>query len=69
MITVETMTLAIKAKRLLNSRGIYAEVTSVDPALTKKGCAYGIKTECETVSRSAELLDAKGIIHGEVIGR
>lgn len=69
LITVETMTFAVKARRALNARGIDAEITSVDPALTKKGCAYGIKTDCESVVRAAELLDAKGISYGGIIGR
>lgn len=39
---VGSMTVAIKAQRVLASSGITVEIISLSPRETKRGCAYGV---------------------------
>lgn len=39
---IGSMTAAIKAQRALNRAGITAEIVSLSPEETRRGCAYGI---------------------------
>lgn len=66
---METMTLALKAKRLLDSRGIYCEIVSIDPSVTKKGCAFAVKLDCNRVMHATAMLGERRINYGEIIGR
>jgi hypothetical protein len=43
ILTVGTVTQAIKAKKLLTSIGISAELIKVDASLSEMGCNFGIK--------------------------
>ena len=40
------MTHAIKAKKALDEYFIDSEIVKLDPTMTKKGCAYGVKFNC-----------------------
>ena len=40
---IGSMTAAIKAQRALASAGITAEIVSLSPSETRRGCAYGIE--------------------------
>ena len=44
--TLISLNLSIKAQKVLAREGIYATVVSLDPSVTPKGCAYGIKFSC-----------------------
>lgn len=66
---METMTLAIKAKRLLDAHGIGCEIVSIDPSVTKKGCAYALRLGCGYVMRATAMMGERRISYGEIIGR
>ena len=44
--TISSLNLSIKAQKALASEKIYSKIVSIDPKLTKKGCAYGIEFAC-----------------------
>ena len=43
IITIPTVTLALKAKKLLSRQGIKASVINISDLKDKSGCAYGIE--------------------------
>ncbi len=69
IIAMRSVTLANKAERALRSEGIGSELVSVDPALTKRGCSYGLTVRCDMVDNIEEILNRRGISHGEIIGK
>lgn len=69
IIAMRSVTLAKKAERALNLASIRASVISVDPALTRRGCGYGIALDCHALDSAERILDKKNITHGEVLGR
>ncbi len=68
MATMPSMTLAMKAKSVLAARGMEAEVVGVDPALTRAGCAYGIRFDCAGRAQAERILRGRGIRWGELFG-
>lgn len=44
--SISSLNLSIKAQKALAEERIYARVVSLDPKLTKRGCAYGIEFAC-----------------------
>ena len=67
IITMNSRTTAERARRCLPRAG--AVVVSLDPGVTKRGCAFGISLPCGEVARMKAELDRQGIPYGEVIGR
>lgn len=65
---IESMTYAVKAQKVLNSRNIGAEIVKLDPTLTKRGCAWGIQIDCMRVDEVRRVLDSRNIPYGEIIG-
>ena len=66
--TMKSMTYALKGKNILETKGIPAEIISLDPSLTSHGCAYGISFACGQSGDVKRLLDMKKIAYGEIIG-
>jgi hypothetical protein len=66
--TMKTMTRAVKARSVLEGRGIRAEIVSLDPSLTRYGCSYGIRFPCEEETRALRFLEEKNIPWGTVLG-
>lgn len=44
--SLKSMTTAIKAQKTLEGLNINCEIIKLDPDMTKKGCAYGVKFNC-----------------------
>ena len=44
---IGSLTLAMKAKAVLDEGGIYCKIVKLDPSMTRRGCAYGIEYDCE----------------------
>lgn len=40
---INSMNICIHAHKILAENGYYSKIISLDPALTKKGCAYGLE--------------------------
>jgi len=69
VIGMKSPTAAEKARRIAVSEKIRAEVVSVDPSVTKRGCSLGLRLSCADVERLTEILDRRNISYGDVIGR
>lgn len=68
VITMKSATYAEKAKKAARFGGIGVQIVSIDPAVTKRGCAYGISLSCSDVQDMIRLLERKKIPYGEVLG-
>ncbi len=69
IIAVQSRTYGAKGKRVLGKAGIRAEIVSIDPSLTKKGCAFGLQLSGGYCTDALRILDTHGIPHGDSIGR
>lgn len=57
---IGSMTLCMKAQRVLAATGIHARVISLSPEETKRGCAFGISFPLDAqVVAAAQLRQAK----------
>ena len=68
IIAMKSMTFAEKAKRTASSIGIDTEIVSIDPSVTRRGCAYGLTLSCRETDRLISVLEKKHIQYGEILG-
>ena len=59
--TISSLNLSIKAQKALANEKIYSKIVSLDPKLTKKGCAYGIEFSCEYTPKVKGVMKENGI--------
>ncbi len=69
IITMKTMTEAIKGKRILGRMGIDSQIVNLDANITKGGCAYGIRCYGGEISDVIRHLEDGAVGYGHVIGR
>lgn len=69
ILAMKTQTAAERARRIAVMEKISAEVVSIDPSVTRRGCSIGIRLPCAQVSELQEMLDRRKIPYGDVIGR
>ncbi len=69
ILAMQSMTYAEKAKRAAASLAIRCEIVSIDPSVTRRGCAYGLTFPCREAERLLASLDKKRIPYGDVLGR
>lgn len=69
VIAMQNQTNAERARRAAALIKINAEIVSVDPNFTKRGCSVGIKLRCEDTERLISVLERKKIPYGDIIGR
>lgn len=69
ILAMKTRTAAEKARRTAAFERMETEVVSVDPSVTRHGCSVGLRLNCADVEEVTQLLDRKGIVYGDVIGR
>ena len=67
--SIKSATAAEKAKRILQRNGISCSVVSLDPMLTKRGCAWGIEFKCFGEYDAKQLLRSAHVAYGELIVR
>ena len=60
LLTVESVTYAIKSRKLLNSEGICAYVIKNDGA-KGEGCRYGVEIAYEDMMNAAKIMREHGI--------
>ena len=65
--TISSLNLSIKAQKILANEKIYCRIVSLDPALTKKGCAYGIEFSCSEERAVRTILRREGIFPSQFI--
>ncbi len=68
ILTMKTMTQALRAKQVLATLGIDTDVVNIDGKLTAKGCAYGLRMECKETERAIRGLTDRNIPYGVVLG-
>ena len=68
IVTMKTMTAAVRAKRVAMSAGISCEIVSLDRNMTKNGCAYGLRYPCHTGEKLLLQLSERGVEYGTVLG-
>ena len=44
--TAASLNIAIKMQKILADNGIFSKISSLDPSVSRKGCAYGIEFPC-----------------------
>lgn len=59
-IPLGSVTYAMKAKRLLNSRAVFAEVIRADSRGTG-GCGYGVAVNCRELDSAVSIIKNAGI--------
>ena len=65
--TISSLNLSIKAQKALANEKIYSKIVSLDPSLTKKGCAYGIEFSCSEERTVRTILRREGIFPSQFI--
>ena len=68
ILTMQSMTYALRAKSVLEVRGITVSIVNLDPTLTREGCAYGIRFPCVYGEQIRTALKAKNVPFGILIG-
>lgn len=59
--TIPSMNICIKAQKALTENAIFSKIVSLDPKLTKRGCAYGIEFSCTDEQNVKSILRRAGI--------
>lgn len=59
--TIPSMNICIKAQRALNENAIFCKIISIDPKITRRGCAYGIEFACTEEKNVRTILRRVGI--------
>ena len=65
--SVRSMTYAQKAKKDLENNLIECEIIRLEPNMTKKGCAYGVKFQCINLYAAKDALDKSSVKYTEII--
>ena len=66
ILTIPTVTLALKAKRILGRHGIKANVIKADATTNKNGCAYAIEIPSTDFFSAITLIKEAEIPYGTV---
>lgn len=67
VMSLRSMTYAMKAKKALDDFFIDSEIVKLEPNMTKKGCAYGIKFNCINLQQAQEALKRWSVRYTEII--
>ena len=59
--TIPSINICIKAQKALADNKIFCKIISIDPKLTKRGCAYGIEFSCSEEKNVKSILRRMGI--------
>ena len=59
LFTMQSLTGAMKARKILLSAGISARIVKPDSKLTEQGCGYALELSVSEAKRAAQLLAAK----------
>ncbi len=67
ILTMTSQTLAIKAKRSLEKKGISVRIVRPSPKQTPRGCSFGLQAEDRLFSYILYYLEQEKIPFGEII--
>lgn len=65
--SLRSMTFAVKAKKALSESGINSEIIKLEPNMTQKGCAYGIRFDCVNLRSAKDALTQKRVKYTEIL--
>lgn len=65
--TIPSLNICIKAQKVLAENAIFCKIVSIDPRLTKRGCAYGIEFSCSEERNVKSILRRAGIHTSQII--
>lgn len=68
IIAMRSQTYAAKGERLLRRGGISCSIISIDPSLTRHGCAYGLRLSAVRCQDARNLLEKYHLAYGDVLG-
>ncbi|MBE6573951.1 MAG: DUF3343 domain-containing protein [Ruminococcaceae bacterium] len=68
ILALPSVTYAMRASELLKKYNISSRVISLEPYMTKKGCANGIELDCRVMSRARSILMDNNIPVSEATG-
>ena len=67
ILTMKSMTYAMKGQRLLSRFNINSRIVYLNPAQTKRGCAYGLEVNRQNLDQAIDILDKGKVKFSEVI--
>lgn len=68
IIAMRSQTYAAKGGRLLQKNGIPYTIVSIDPSLTRHGCAYGLQIPHARCADAQAVLDRHKLSYGDILG-
>ena len=57
LITMRSETYALRAERVLRSRGIMVKMVKLEPEYSSRGCSYGIQLDCRNRTAALSVLN------------
>ena len=67
IVTCRNTSIAMRVRKTLREKGISGEIINIDPALTRRGCAYGVEILSGECYAAEEILRKKHVGYGEII--
>lgn len=67
IIALKSMTYALKARKALSDFYIDSEIVKLEPSMTKKGCAYGVRFDRVNLTQAQEALKKWSVRYTELI--
>lgn len=65
--SMASINICIKAQKALLSNGIGCRIVSLNPSLTRRGCAYGIEFTCSHERQVKQILRDAGVTFSQII--
>ena len=65
--TAPSLNIAIKMQKILARVGIFAKIVSLDPSMSRRGCAYGVEFYCAEERTVKSALKREGIFPSQFI--
>ena len=68
IIAMRSQTYAAKGGRLLRKAGIPFSLISIDPSLTRHGCAHGLQIPSDRCREARDLFEKNNFSYGDILG-
>lgn len=68
IIAMRSQTYAAKGGRLLRKAGIPFTIVSIDPSLTRHGCAHGLQIPAGHCHAAQTLFEKNSLSYGDILG-
>lgn len=66
LVSLKSMTYAIKAKKVLAKNNINSDIIKLDPGMTQKGCSYGVKFDCINLYVTERVLKENNVNYSQL---